>query len=63
MVSIHGEGGGCSSAAFTVRLSIRSRAGRAIVFTDMGKPSGLLHHGTVEDVAPRKDGLVDRELG
>jgi hypothetical protein len=49
--------------AFTVRLTITSRAGQAIAFTDMGKPSGLLHHQrTVEDVARRTDGLVDREL-
>ncbi len=63
-VSIRGEGGAVLvGEAFTVRLAITSRAGQAITFTDMGKPSGLLHHQrTVEDVAPRKDGLVDREI-
>ena len=64
MVQIHGEGGAVLvGESFTIRLSIRSREGQAITFTDMGKPSGLLHHQrTVEDVAPRKDGLVDREI-
>ena len=63
-VSIRGEAGAVLvGEPFTVRLTITSRAGQALAFTDMGKPSGLLHHQrTVEDVAPRKDGLVDREI-
>jgi hypothetical protein len=63
-VSLRGEGGAVLvGETFIVRLSITSRAGEGITFTDMGKPSGLLHHQrTVEDVAPRKDGLVDREI-
>jgi hypothetical protein len=63
-VSIRGEAGAVLvGEAFTVRLLVTSRAGQAITFTDMGKPSGLLHHQrTVEDVAPRSDGRVDREI-
>jgi hypothetical protein len=63
-VEIHGEAGAVLvGEAFTMRLGIESRAGELLTLTDMGKPSGLLHHQrTVEDVVHRRDGLVDREL-
>jgi hypothetical protein len=63
-VALRGEAGAVLvGEAFTVRLAIVSREGQPLTFTDMGKPSGLLHHQrTVEDVTHRADGLVDREL-
>jgi hypothetical protein len=63
-VTLRGEAGAVLvGEMFTVRLAIESRDGQSLAFTDMGKPSGLLHHHrTVEDVVHRSDGLVAREL-
>ena len=63
-VTLRGEAGAVLvGETFTVRLAIESRDGQALSFTDMGKPSGLLHHQrTVEDVVHRRDGIAEREL-
>jgi hypothetical protein len=63
-VVMRGEAGAVLiGEAFTVKIEVESREGQLLSLTDMGKPSGLLHHQrTVEDVLHRGDGLVDRDL-